>query len=138
MSKLIRVNDDVWEKLNSKALEHNLSIGRMVESLVNGGAVCISNPEPTQPTEDLVDRLDSHPEDFIPEEDRAVLQNLGPGELPECCQRIYENPEEVDMSLACKHWKKGYVNYYGRRIWHLQNSLTGGSYFDYFNKYVGA
>jgi hypothetical protein len=129
MSKLIRVNDDVWEKLNSKALEHNLSIGRMVESLVNGGAV--SNPEPAQPTQDLVDQLDEAAEAVDP-----LIADLPQGELPPCCQTIFDDPEHP--TPTCPHWKKAWVYHYGNRIVHYKNTLTGGSYFDYFNKYVGA
>ena len=125
MSKLIRVSDDVWEKLNSKALEHNLSIGRMVESLVNGG----TTPDPTQ---DLVDKLDyeaEHPEVSLSPEDRELFEQLEPGELPECCQEYYTSGEK------CRHWHKEYVNYYGKRVIGYRNTLTGGTNYDYQTLY---
>lgn len=131
MSKLIRVNDDVWEKLNSKALEHNLSIGRMVESLVNGGV------NPAQSTVDLVDKLDyeaEHPESSLSDEDRAILENLAPGELPECCQEIFDDPEHPVPT--CKHWRKAHENFYGQRMWGYVNDLVGGGYRTWFSKYV--
>ena len=65
-----------------------------------------------------------------------ILANLAPGELPLCCQGIYDDPEHPVPT--CEHWEKAWVNHYGNKVVHYRNKLTGGSYFDYFNKYVGA
>ena len=65
-----------------------------------------------------------------------ILADLAPGELPECCQGIYDDPEHPVPT--CEHWEKAWVNNYGNKVVHYRNKLTGGSYFDYFNKYVGA
>ena len=65
-----------------------------------------------------------------------ILADLAPGELPECCQGIYDDPERPVPT--CEHWEKAWVNNYGNKVVHYRNKLTGGSYFDYFNKYVGA
>ena len=65
-----------------------------------------------------------------------LIVDLAQGELPECCQGIYDDPEHPVPT--CPHWEKAWVNYYGGKVVHYRNKLTGGSYFDYFNKYVGA
>ena len=130
----IRIRKETYEKL--KELAAGRPLVQFIDSLLED--------KPTETLDEgerLLEELDNkneHPEDYMSEEDKAVLRGLGPGELPECCQRIYDDPEHIDMSLACGHWEKAYVNHYGNRIWHLRNKLTGGSYFDYFNKYVGA
>lgn len=131
--KLLRIKPETHNKLKKRAAEEGLSMGETIDKLLGAG----EQDEGERLLEEL-DNKNEHPEDYMSDEDKAVLRGLGPGELPECCQRIYDDPEHIDMSLACGHWEKAYVNHYGNRIWHLRNKLTGGSYFDYFNKYVGA
>ena len=134
--KLLRIKPETHNKLKLRAAQEGLSMGETIDKLL-GAEKTLAN---TDEADALIDRLDyqnEHPESTLSPEDRKLLEGLAPGELPECCQRIYDDPEHIDMSLAC-HWEKAYVNHYGNRVWHLRNKLTGGSYFDYFNKYVGA
>lgn len=125
----IRVRKETYEKL--KELAAGKPLVQFIDSLLE------NKPDEADALLDKLDYQNEHPESTLSDEDRKLLEGLAPGELPECCQRIYDDPENIDMSLAC-HWEKAYVNHYGNRIWHLRNTLTGGSYFDYFNKYVGA
>lgn len=125
----IRVRKETYEKL--KELAAGKPLVQFIDSLLE------NKPDEADALLDKLDYQNEHPESTLSPEDRKLLEGLAPGELPECCQRIYDDPEHIDMSLAC-HWEKAYVNHYGNRVWHLRNTLTGGSYFDYFNKYVGA
>lgn len=125
----IRVRKETYEKL--KELAAGKPLVQFIDSLLE------NKPDEADALIDKLDYQNEHPESTLSDEDRKLLEGLAPGELPECCQRIYDDPENIDMSLAC-HWEKAYVNHYGNRVWHLRNTLTGGSYFDYFNKYVGA
>lgn len=125
----IRVRKETYEKL--KELAAGKPLVQFIDSLLE------EKPDEADALLEKLDYQNEHPESTLSDEDRKLLEGLAPGELPECCQRIYDDPENIDMSLAC-HWEKAYVNHYGNRIWHLRNTLTGGSYFDYFNKYVGA
>lgn len=125
----IRVRKETYEKL--KELAAGKPLVQFIDSLLE------EKPDEADALLDKLDYQNEHPESTLSDEDRKLLEGLAPGELPECCQRIYDDPENIDMSLAC-HWEKAYVNHYGNRVWHLRNTLTGGSYFDYFNKYVGA
>lgn len=125
----IRVRKETYEKL--KELAAGRPLVQFIDSLLE------DKPDEADALIDKLDYQNEHPESTLSDEDRKLLEGLAPGELPECCQRIYDDPEHIDMSLAC-HWEKAYVNHYGNRVWHLRNKLTGGSYFDYFNKYVGA
>lgn len=125
----IRVRKETYEKL--KELAAGKPLVQFIDSLLE------DKPDEADALLDKLDYQNEHPESTLSDEDRKLLEGLAPGELPECCQRIYDDPENIDMSLAC-HWEKAYVNHYGNRVWHLRNTLTGGSYFDYFNKYVGA
>lgn len=125
----IRVRKETYEKLKEMAAGKPLV--QFIDSLLE------EKPDEADALLDKLDYQNEHPESTLSPEDRKLLEGLAPGELPECCQRIYDDPEHIDMSLAC-HWEKAYVNHYGNRVWHLRNKLTGGSYFDYFNKYVGA
>lgn len=125
----IRVRKETYEKLKEMAAGKPLV--QFIDSLLE------EKPDEADAILEKLDYQNEHPESTLSPEDRKLLEGLAPGELPECCQRIYDDPEHIDMSLAC-HWEKAYVNHYGNRVWHLRNKLTGGSYFDYFNKYVGA
>lgn len=87
--------------------------------------------------ERLLEELDNkneHPEDYISDDDRAILKGLAPGELPACCQEIFDDPEHPVPT--CKHWRQAYENYYGQRMWGYVNDLVGGGYRTWFSKYV--
>lgn len=86
--------------------------------------------------DDVADEADALLEELDNPKVDPIIANLAPGELPECCQSIYDDPEHPVPT--CEHWEKAWVNNYGNKVVHYRNKLTGGSYFDYFNKYVGA
>lgn len=85
----------------------------------------------TDEADKLLESLDNKYEN--PDID-PLIADLAPGELPECCQSIYDDPEHPVPT--CPHWEKAWVNYYGRKVVHYRNVLTGASYFDYFKKYT--
>lgn len=76
----------------------------------------------------LMDKMENSPEELLSAEDRELFDKLEPGELPECCQELYSGKK-------CRHWKKTYVNYYGRKVLGYKNTLTGGSNYDYQTLY---
>lgn len=123
MSKQLKVSDEV----------HALLMGARLEGETISDVIARVLKAPTDEADALLEQLDKQHDDLSVD---PLLVDLEPGELPECCQSIYDDPEHPIPS--CKHWEKAWVNYYGQKIVHYRNKLTGGSYFDYFNKYVGA
>ena len=125
--KLLRIKPETHNKLKKRAAEEGLSMGETIDKLLGE----------QDEGERLLDELDDkneHPEDYISEEDKAVLRGLGPGELPACCQTIFDDPEHPVPT--CKHWRQAYENYYGQRMWGYVNDLVGGGYRTWFSKYV--
>lgn len=124
MSKQIKVSDEVHQKLMGAKKE-----GETVSDLISR---LLSDETPDE-ADKLLEQLDNkyeHPESALSPGDQALIDKLQPGELPDCCQEIY-NSYPVDPKDVCKHWTKGYVNYYGRKVLGYQNTLTGGTYFEY-------
>lgn len=122
MSKQIKVSDEVHQKLMGAKKE-----GETVSDLI---ARLLSGETPDE-ADKLLEQLDNKYEN--PDID-PLIANLAPGELPPCCQEIYDDPEHPVPT--CPHWEKAWVNYYGRKVVHYRNVLTGASYFDYFKKYT--
>lgn len=123
MSHQIKVTDELYNQLKEKAG------ARTIPALLRE---LLAAPNHTKVTQvDLVDQLDAAADAVDP-----LIADLPQGELPPCCQTIFDDPEHP--TPTCPHWKKAWVYNYGNRIVHYKNTLTGGSYFDYFNKYVGA
>lgn len=122
MPHQIKVTDELYDKLKARAA------GKPIPQLIRE---LLGNPEgnPVDEGERLLEELDNPKVD-------PLLADLAPGELPPCCQSIYDDPERPVPT--CPHWEKAWVNHYGNKVVHYRNTLTGGSYFDYFNKYVGA
>lgn len=116
MDNYVKVNikESVRERLKAAAAERGVTLADYIEQLSLG-----SSPSFTSLT----------PEEF------KIIEELEVGELPPCCQKVYEDETPKKENL-CKHWKKAYINYYGRKILHLENSLVGGTYFDYATKYL--
>ena len=121
--KLLRIKPETHNKLKLRAVREHLSMGDTIDLLLSG-------------TEDEGDRLleqldaqNEHPELMLSPEDRELFEQLEPGELPECCQEYYTNGKK------CRHWKKEYVNYYGKRVIGYRNTLTGGTNYDYQTLY---
>lgn len=116
----IRIDEGAAEALNKYAAEKGLTKSQAILSALKGNEA-----------DQLLDQLDNKYEH--PSID-PLLANLAPGELPECCQGIYDDPEKPVPT--CPHWEQAWVNHYGNKVVHYRNKLTGGSYFDYFNTYV--
>lgn len=123
----INIKESVRTKLKEQAAAKGMTLADYIESLAAGMDKSVE--EPMDEADILVEQLDNPKVD-------PMLANLTPGELPSCCQSIYDAPERPVPT--CEHWEKAWVNHYGNKIVHYRNKLTGGSYFDYFNKYVGA
>ena len=121
MSKQIKVSDEVHQRLMG-AKSDDETVSDLIARLLDGAA-------PIDEADALLEELDNPKVD-------PILADLAPGELPLCCQSIYDDPEHPVPT--CEHWEKAWVNHYGNKVVHYRNKLTGGSYFDYFNKYVGA
>lgn len=128
MPHQIKVTDELYDRLKARA--NGQPIPQLLRALLDG-------EDFKDEGERLLDELDNqneHPEDYISEEDKAILENLTPGELPACCQEIFDDPEHPVPT--CKHWRKAYENYYGQRMWGYVNDLVGGGYRTWFSKYV--
>lgn len=123
----IRIDEEAARVLNQYAAEHGMTKSQAILSALKGAA-----PAPTPDEADkLLEDLDNKYEN--PDID-PLIADLAPGELPPCCQEIYDDPEHPVPT--CPHWEKAWVNYYGRKVVHYRNVLTGGSYFDYLKKYT--
>lgn len=120
MPHQIKVTDELYDKLKARA--NGQPIPQLLRALLDG-------EDFKDEGERLLEELDNPKVD-------PILDGLAPGELPACCQGIYDDPERPVPT--CEHWEKAWVNHYGNKVVHYRNKLTGGSYFDYFNKYVGA
>ena len=130
MSKQIKVSDEVHQRLMGAKSDAE-TVSDLIARLLD------ERPAPIDEADALVEQLDNeneHPEDYLSEEDRAILKDLAPGELPACCQEIFDDPE--NPVPTCKHWRQAYENYYGQRMWGYVNDLVGGGYRTWFSKYV--
>lgn len=119
MSKQIKVSDEVHQRLMGAK-----SDAETVSDLI---ARLLASPDEADA---LLEQLDNeHPESTLSPEDRELFERLEPGELPECCQEYYTS------GTKCRHWRKEYVNYYGKRVIGYRNTLTGGTNYDYQTLY---
>lgn len=153
MSKQIKVSDEVHQRLMgaksdtetvsdliARLLDDNKRLAATTAPIDDEVALILDGRPAAAPIDEadvLVEQLDNqneHPEDYLSEEDRAILRDLAPGELPACCQEIFDDPEHPVPT--CKHWRQAYENYYGQRMWGYVNDLVGGGYRTWFNKYV--
>lgn len=123
----VNIKESTRTKLKDQARAKGMTLADYIEWL--GANVLVSTDE----ADALLEQLDNkyeHPESALSPDDQALIDKLQPGELPDCCQEIYNN-YPVEPKDVCKHWTKGYVNYYGRKVLGYQNTLTGGTYFEY-------
>ena len=128
MPHQIKVTDELYDRLKERA--NGQPIPQLLRALLDG-------EDFKDEGERLLEQLDNeneHQEDYLSEEDRAILRDLAPGELPACCQEIFDDPEHPVPT--CKHWRQAYENYYGQRMWGYVNDLVGGGYRTWFSKYV--
>ena len=128
MPHQIKVTDELYDRLKERA--NGQPIPQLLRALLDGENF---KDEGERLLEEL-DNENEHPEDYLSEEDRAILRDLAPGELPACCQEIFDDPEHPVPT--CKHWRQAYENYYGQRAWGYVNDLVGGGYRTWFSKYV--
>lgn len=126
MSKQIKVSDEVHQRLMG-AKGDNETVSDLISRLLDGRMAAVTAQDPDTLLDELDNKYEHPPID-------PLLVGLAPGELPECCQGIYDDPERPVPT--CEHWEKAWVNHYGNKVVHYRNKLTGGSYFDYFNTYV--
>lgn len=112
----IKVSDEVHSKLMGRAAAEKKTASDLIDSLLEG--------------DDLVEKLDRG------EVVNPLLKDLESFELPECCQRIYDDDRPL-MKNCCEHWIKAYQNWYGRQILTYKNTLTGMYYSDYVQEYLG-
>jgi hypothetical protein len=123
----VNIKESTRTKLKDQARTKGMTLADYIEWL---GANVSAKPIADE-ADQLLEQLDNKYEN--PTVD-PLLEGLAPGELPECCQGIYDDPERPVPT--CEHWEKAWVNHYGNKVVHYKNKLTGGSYFDYFNTYV--
>lgn len=145
MSKQIKVSDEVHQRLMG-AKSDTETVSDLIARLLDDGERLAATTVPIddavalildgRPAAAPIDEADALLEELDNPKVDPILADLAPGELPECCQGIYDDPEHPVPT--CEHWEKAWVNNYGNKVVHYRNKLTGGSYFDYFNKYVGA
>ena len=131
MDQYVKVNikESVRTKLKEQAASRGMTLADYIESLA-----AESTPDEGERLLEELDNKNEHPEDYLSDEDKAILKGLAPGELPACCQEIFDDPEHPVPT--CKHWRQAYENYYGQRMWGYVNDLVGGGYRTWFSKYV--
>lgn len=131
----VKVN--IKESVRSQLKEQAKAAGKTLADYIEWLAGQKLDAAPIDEADALLEQLDNeneHPEDYLSEEDRTILRDLAPGELPACCQEIFDDPEHPVPT--CKHWRQAYENYYGQRMWGYVNDLVGGGYRTWFDKYV--
>lgn len=119
----VNIKEGVRAKLKEQARAKNMTLADYIEWL--------SGQTNKQIDDIALEQLDN---EYEHQSVDPLLADLAPGELPPCCQEIYDDPERPVPT--CEHWEKAWVNHYGNKVVHYRNKLTGGSYFDYFNTYV--
>lgn len=136
MDQYVKVNikESVRTKLKEQAASKGKTLADYIEWLAGKNVDTKGLAEEADALLEELDNKNEHPEDYMSEEDKAILEDLAPGELPACCQEIFDDPEHP--APTCKHWRKAYENYYGQRMWGYVNDLVGGGYRTWFSKYV--
>ena len=136
MDQYVKVNikESVRTKLKEQAASKGKTLADYIEWLAGED---VDTKDLATEADALLEELDNrneHPEDYLSDDDKAILKGLAPGELPACCQEIFDDPEHPVPT--CKHWRQAYENYYGQRMWGYVNDLVGGGYRTWFSKYV--
>ena len=126
----IRIDEGAADILNRKCSE----LGLTKSQVVIRGCDALGKPDDADALLEQLDKQHDDPSVGFTQEEKDLLEGVGPTELPECCRHIYDDP--VDPKPTCPHWEIAFVNYYGNKIRHYRNKLTGMSYFDYEKKYT--
>lgn len=87
MSKQIKVSDEVHQRLMG-ARKDTETVSDLISRLLDGA---------TDEADALLEQLDNKSEEFVVD---PLIKDLGPDELPECCQSIYDDPKS-----HCEHWE---------------------------------
>ena len=87
MSKQIKVSDEVHQRLMG-AKSDSETVSDLISRLLDGAA---------NEADALLEQLDKKSEEFVVD---PLIRDLGPDELPECCQSIYDDPKS-----HCEHWE---------------------------------
>ena len=124
----VNIKESVRNRLKQMAAEKGMTLADLIASFVD------SNIDEADALLKQLDKQHDDPSAGFTQKEKDLLEGLGPTELPECCRHIYDDP--ADPKWTCPHWEIAFVNYYGNKIRHYRNKLTGMSYFDYKNKYM--
>lgn len=84
----IRIDEGAAEMLNRYAAEKGLTKSQAIISALKNNK---------DEADQLLEQLDKKSEEFVVD---PLIRDLGPDELPECCQSIYADPKS-----HCEHWE---------------------------------
>lgn len=84
----IRIDEGAAEMLNRYAAEKGLTKSQAIISALKNNK---------DEADQLLEELDKKSEEFVVD---PLIKDLGPDELPECCQSIYDDPKS-----HCEHWE---------------------------------
>ena len=89
MDQYVKVNikESVRTKLKEQAASRGMTLADYIESLAE---------QKVDEADALVEQLDKQSEWHVD----PLIKDLGPDELPECCQTIYDDP-----TSHCEHWE---------------------------------
>ena len=93
MSKQIKVSDKVHQRLMGAKSDTETVSDLIARLLDDSGRLATA---PIDEGDALVEQLDKQQEWHVD----PLIKDLGPDELPECCQTIYDDP-----TSHCEHWE---------------------------------
>lgn len=89
----INIKESVRTKLKEQAAARGMTLADYIESL----AAESSQKPQTDEADALLEQLDKQHDEWHVD---PLIKDLGPDELPECCQSIYDDP-----TSHCEHWE---------------------------------
>ena len=96
MPHQIKVTDELYERLKARAAGQ--PIPQLIRGLLDGEDLKEIKPDKTMDEgERLLEQLDKQHDEWQVD---PLIKDLGPDELPECCQSIYDDPIN-----HCEHWE---------------------------------
>lgn len=96
MSKQIKVSDEVHQRLMG-ARKDTETVSDLIARLLDYNERLAATTVQTDEADALLEELDKKSEEFVVD---PLIKDLGPDELPECCQSIYDDPKS-----HCEHWE---------------------------------